>query len=66
MWKKNFKIDDSLYPELIIQQAIIDFSDYDIIYTEKQLLIAWENEKEQDELFYEFMNYSVALYNETL
>jgi len=66
MWKKNFKIEISLYPIDIINKAIEDFSDYDITYDNWQVFIFWENEQEQEEIFNEFMNYVLALYNESL
>lgn len=66
MWKKNFKIEISLYPIDIINKAIEDFSDYDITYDNWQVFIFWENEQEQEEIFNEFMNYVLALYNENL
>jgi len=66
MWKKSFKIEISLYPIDIINKAIEDFSDYDITYDNWQVFIFWENEQEQEEIFNEFMNYVLALYNESL
>ncbi|NUJ97307.1 hypothetical protein HGA92_00795 [Candidatus Gracilibacteria bacterium] len=66
MGKKNFKIEISLYPIDIINKAIEDFSDYDITYDNGQVFIFGENEQEQEEIFNEFMNYVLALYNESL
>lgn len=66
MWKKSFKIEISLYPVDIINKAIEDFSDYDITYDNWQVFIFWEDEQEQEEIFNEFMNYVLALYNESL
>jgi hypothetical protein len=66
MWKKSFKIEDNLYPLAIIEKAIIDFSDYAIIYNNWSIIVSWENEEDFDELFHEFMNYVIALCGETL
>jgi len=66
MWKKSFKIELSLYTEEILKQAIQDFSDYDIEIGEGEIFIAWEDKEEQEEIFNELMNYSIALYNESL
>ncbi|MDD5213059.1 MAG: hypothetical protein PHG82_01420 [Candidatus Gracilibacteria bacterium] len=64
MQKQNFKIEDSIYPENIINQAIEDFKYVaDINYTNNELII--ESEDDIDEIFNEFMNYVVGLYNES-
>jgi hypothetical protein len=66
MWKKSFKIEDSIYSLDIIRQAIADYSDYNIDLGEGEIFITWENKGEQEEIFNEFVNYCIALYNENL
>jgi hypothetical protein len=64
MQKQNFKIDDSIYPENIIVQAIEDFSEVaDISYKNWEIII--ESDDDITEIFNEFMNYVVWLYNES-
>jgi len=63
--KKDYKIDNEIYKQDIIKQAIIDFSDVaKIKYNEWNLIIQWENKLEIDEIFNEFSNYIIWLYNE--
>lgn len=64
MQKQNFKIEDSIYPKNIITQAIEDFKDVaDINYNNNELII--ESDDDIAEIFNEFMNYVVWLYNES-
>lgn len=63
MLNQNFKIEDSIYPENIINEAIIAFSEIaNISYSSWILSINAESDIE--EIFNEFMNYVIALYNE--
>lgn len=63
MLNQNFKIEDSIYPENIINEAIIAFSEIaNISYSSGTLSINAESDIE--EIFNEFMNYVIALYNE--
>lgn len=65
MQKKCFKIEDSFYPENIIAQAIKDFKEIsNISLNDWQLEIESETLEEIDEIFNEFMNYVIWLYNE--
>lgn len=64
MLKQNFKIEGSIYPENIIIQAIEDFNDVaNISYENWEIVI--ESEDNITEIFNEFMNYVVWLYNES-
>jgi len=63
--KKEFKINNEIYTEDIINQAISDFKEVsEIKYNGKILEINWESELEIDEIFNEFMNYIIWLINE--
>ncbi len=63
--QQKFDIHTSIYPLNIITQACNDFSDIaDIQYSEKQVLISWENEQEIEETFGELMNYMIWLINQ--
>ena len=63
MLNQNYKIEDSIYPENIINEAIIAFSEIaNISYSSWTLSINAESDIE--EIFNEFMNYVIALYNE--
>lgn len=63
MQKQNFKIENSIYSENLINQAIEDFSEVaKITYTNNELII--ESDDDIIEIFNEFMNYVVGLYNE--
>lgn len=65
MLKKCFKIDNEIYDENIISKAIDDFEDVAKIELSNNLLcIEAETEKESLEIFNEFMNYCVWIYNE--
>ncbi len=64
MQKQNFKIEDSIYPENIIVQAIEDFNEVsNISYKSWEIII--ESDEDINEIFNEFMNYVVWLYNES-
>jgi len=63
--KKKFEINTSLYSENLIKDAIIDFEEYiKIEYNNWILSINWESNEDIDEIFNEFMNYIIWLYNE--
>jgi hypothetical protein len=63
MLNQNFKIEDSIYPENIIVQAIKDFIDVaNISYKNWEIII--ESDDDIEEIFNEFMNYVVVLCNE--
>ena len=71
--KQEFEIDLWIYPEDIVKQAISDFEDVwkpnpsPILKGEgsiKSIEINWENKEEIEEIFWEFMNYSIWLINE--
>jgi hypothetical protein len=63
MLNQNFKIEDSIYPENIIVQAIKDFFDVaNISYKNWEIII--ESDDDIEEIFNEFMNYVVVLCNE--
>jgi len=65
MQKKCFKIENNFYSQDILLQVISDFSDIANISLENnELCIEWENFYEIDEIFNEFMNYVIWLYNE--
>lgn len=63
--KKEFKINEEIYSEENIKQAILDFEDISKIwYNNEQLEINWNTEIEIEEIFNEFMNYVIWLNNE--
>lgn len=65
MLKKNFKVNNSIYPTWIINIAIKDFSEVTTIKFKNWVIeISWEDNKFIDEVFNEFMNYVIWLYNE--
>ncbi len=62
---KEYNIEKKIYPIDIITQAIKDFSEVTSIDYDNWLLkINWENEKEIEEIFNEFVNYCIWLINE--
>lgn len=64
MLSQNFKIENSIYPEKTIIQAIFDFSEIaTITYADSVLCI--EAEWWIDEIFNEFMNYVLSISNES-
>lgn len=66
MLKKSFKINSSIYSSKNIKEAINDYSEITkIVYDKWILVIEWENESEITEIFNEFMNYVIWLYNES-
>lgn len=65
MLKKNFKINNNIYPENFILSAIEDFQEVGTInYNEWDLIIEWSVDDDLDEIFNEFMNYVIWLINE--
>lgn len=64
MQKKNFKIDSEIYGQEVIERAIADFSDIaPISFQDWELEVtSWGD---MDEIFREFINYCIALYNES-
>jgi len=63
--KKEFEINNEIYSEDIINNAISDFEEVsEIKYNNDVLEINWESESEIDEIFNEFMNYIIWLINE--
>lgn len=66
MLKKQFKIENKMYQDGDIKSAIRDFSDFDISYSAWVLTISAGSNDEIDEIFNEFMNYVVWVYNESI
>ena len=67
MQKKNFNLNNKLYPEIVIHKAIEDFgSDFSIVYENEMVTISWENPEEIQIIFDEFMNYVLSLISEQL
>lgn len=63
--EKIFKIENEIYDKNILNQAISDFSEVaEIFLQENELKILWETEEEIDEIFNEFMNYCIWLFNQ--
>lgn len=63
--EKIFKIENEIYDKNILNQAILDFSEVgEIFLQENELKILWESEEEIDEIFNEFMNYCIWLFNQ--
>lgn len=67
MLKQNFKIDDNIYSKDIIDNVIKDFSEVaEISYNNWVLAIASDDNSNIEEIFNEFMNYFIWLYNELI
>lgn len=64
MLKKSFKIDNNLYSSDIVLEAINDFEGFSLTFTDSILDISAETDAEIQQIFGEFMNYVLALYNE--
>jgi len=63
--EKIYKINPEIYSNEYIAQAIIDFEEVsEIKYLDWNLSILWENEAEIVEVFNEFSNYIIWLFNE--
>lgn len=63
--EKKFKIDVEIYSEEIIGKALVDYEEIPgIKFFDWNIIISWENELEIDEIFNEFFNYVIWLYNE--
>ncbi len=63
--KKEYKVDKSIYPDKHINIAISDFKDVsDIKYNNWIVIILGDNEAEIEEVFNEFINYTIWLINE--
>lgn len=58
MSKKTFNIDSSLYPEHCIQEAILAFDGYDMIFSGNQITI---DDADPQYVFDELMNYVLSL-----
>ncbi len=58
MSKKTFQINSTLYPEILLQEAIDAFSDYTITYSGGILSI---EDEDPQYVFDEFMNYILSL-----
>lgn len=63
--EKTYKINAEIYSEDLIENAIIDFKEVSKIkYWKGNLSILGENDLEIDEIFNEFSNYIIWLFNE--
>ena len=58
MSKKTFHVNNTLYPEDVIQDAIIAFSDYSITSIDGAIII---EDEDPQYVFDEFMNYILSL-----
>lgn len=63
MPKQNFNLDSILYPASYVEAARGAFSDYDITFVEGVLTI---DDVDPQRIFDEFVNYTIALSNESL
>ncbi len=67
MLKQSFKIDKNLYCDDIVQDAVDFYKQYaPIEFQEGNILVLGDSPEWIDEIFWEFMNYVLALYNETI
>ena len=65
--KKDFKINTEIYSAKTIKQAIEDFKEvWEIGFKEGTLSVCWESDTDIEEVFNEFMNYVIWLYNESI
>lgn len=60
MWKNSFKIDKELYQLGSIEEAILDFAGFDIVFDSMKYEVTIPGE-EASKIFLEFMNYTLAL-----
>ena len=58
MSKKTFNINKDIYPENIIQEAILAFVGYNIIYSDSVISI---EEDDSQYIFDELMNYMLSI-----
>lgn len=58
MSKKTFNINKDIYPENIIQEAILTFVGYNIIYSDSVISI---EEDDSQYIFDELMNYMLSI-----
>ena len=62
MITKKIAIESQIYPANIIEQAVLDFGDIATIqFSQWTLIMEWSSEAELEEIFGEFMNYSLSL-----
>jgi len=62
--KKKYKIDLSFYDEKILQKTVELFSDVaNIKYEDSQLIIEGKNENEIGEIYKEFLNFYIYVFN---
>ncbi len=62
---KTFTIENEIYDENILKNAISDFEEVaKIFFQNNTLVIEWETEEEIDEVFGELMNYYIGLFNQ--
>jgi len=67
MLKQSFKIENNIYSEDIINNAIEDFCEIaKISYNKWNLVILAEKDSNIEEIFNEFMNYVLWLQNELI
>lgn len=63
--EKTYEIDNSIYPENIIERTIVDFKEVaEITFSGWKITIPWEDDIEIEHIFNELMNYSTALIND--
>ena len=58
-----FSIDTNIYDEALISQAISDFSDFALIQFKNNSLLV-DVDSQEKEVYLEFMNYLIWLYNQ--
>ena len=60
--KEAFKVSDKIYKTKYINQSIKDFKDVTLVkYSKWELTIEWDSKDEIEEVFNEFMNYTLWL-----
>jgi hypothetical protein len=66
MQKKDFQLENNIYPGNVIGESISAFAWFDIAFEKWILTISWNDGNEIEETFNEFMNYVLWIYNEAI
>lgn len=66
MSKKSLKINNDIYNEDIILQAIKDYKDIALIRYQDWEIVVSSQDYDEDKVINEFMNYVIWLQNETI
>lgn len=60
--EKSYTIDSRIYPDEVVERAIVDFKEVaDITYANHEIILSWEEIWDIEHIFHEFINYITAL-----